>query len=367
MFGALTRQSIAIDAMGGDRGPEEFAYGVALALRDPRIENNFEELILVGDETILFPALRKAGISGDKRIEVHHASEVIGMDEKPLQGIRKKPDSSMVQALHLVRDGRASALLSCGNTGSLMAGGTLRIRPLPGVERPALGTIIPTRESRFILLDAGANPEPTAHQMCQNAILGSNYAKVSIGKSRPRVGLLTIGTEEGKGSARIQESHERLKQLGEVIDYAGLIEGFQVFQNHVDVVVCDGFTGNIVLKVCESLFKMLTGYLKDELSANLLRKTGAFLSMGAYKDIKHQLDPAQYGGAPLLGLRAPVLKAHGSSDRESIAGALKIAANALKNDMTEHIREDIEKADAIFGRSDKDNSTAGPEKEMASS
>jgi glycerol-3-phosphate acyltransferase PlsX len=289
------------------------------------------------------------------------------MDEKPLMGIRRKPDSSMVQALHLVRDGRAAALLSCGNTGSLMAGGTLRIRPLPGVERPALGTIIPTRESRFILLDAGANPEPTPSQMCQNAILGSNYAKVAIGKERPRVGLLTIGTEEGKGSARIQNSHTRLKQLDSVIDYAGLIEGFQVFENHVDVVVCDGFTGNIVLKVCESLFKMLSGYLKDELSANWMRKVGAALSMGAYKEIKSQLDPAQYGGAPLLGLKAPVLKAHGSSDKQSIAGALKIAANALKHDMTEHIRLDIEQAAKILEKLEEGDSATGPEKEMASS
>jgi len=367
MFEAATNRSIAIDAMGGDRGPEEFAYAVAIALEDPEFEAGFDELIFVGDESILFPALRKAGVSGNKRIEVHHADEVIGMDEKPLVGIRRKPNSSMVQALHLVRDGRAAALLSCGNTGSLMAGGTLRIRPLPGVERPALGTIIPTRESRFILLDAGANPEPTPLQMCQNAILGSNYAKVSVGKERPRVGLLTIGTEEGKGSARIQESHEKLKQLDSVIEYTGLIEGFQVFQNHVDVVVCDGFTGNVVLKVCESLFKMLKGYLKDELSANWLRKSGAFLAMGAFNEIKQQLDPAKYSGAPLLGLKAPVLKAHGSSDREAIAGALKIAANTLKYDMTERIRADIEKAAAELEGPPIDLSPAGPEKEVASS
>tara|TARA_R100000027_G_scaffold61057_1_gene52173 strand:+ start:7237 stop:8298 length:1062 start_codon:yes stop_codon:yes gene_type:complete len=353
--------------MGGDRGPEAFALGIARALKDPEFEANFDEIILVGDESILFPTLRKAGISSDKRIEVHHASEVIGMEEKPLVGIRRKPDSSMVQALGLVRDGRASALLSCGNTGALMAGGTLRIRPLPGVERPALGTIIPTRRGRFILLDAGANPEPTPLQLCQNAILGSNYAKVAIGKERPRVGLLTIGTEEGKGSARIHESHEFLKQLDSVIDYAGLIEGFQVFEDHVDVVVCDGFTGNIVLKVCESLFKMLSGYVKDELSANWIRKAGAFLSLGAYKEIKHQLDPAQYGGAPLLGLKAPVLKAHGSSDEESIAGALRVAANALKNDMTEHIREDIEKASLVLNPEENKDSPNGPEKEVASS
>ncbi len=366
MFATKTTRAITVDAMGGDRGPGEVAHGVALALADPEFAANIDQLILVGDENALFPALRAAGVSGDARIDVHHADEVIGMDEKPLQSIRKKPGSSMVQALGLVREGRARALLSCGNTGSLMAGGTLRIRPLPGVERPALATIIPTRKSRFILLDAGANPEPTPVQMVQNAILGSNYARVALRKARPRVGLLTIGTEEGKGSARVQDSHGRLKQLQPVIDYQGLIEGFHVFEDHVDVVVCDGFTGNIVLKVCESLFKMLGGYLKDELSANWLRKAGAFLSIGAYREIKRELDPAQYGGAPLLGLRAPVLKAHGSSDRNSIAGALRIAANALHDDMTEHIRAEIEESLRIL--SDETPSAASsPEKEVATS
>ena len=366
MFAVETARAIAVDAMGGDRGPEEVAHGLAIALADADFAANIDQVILVGDENVLFPALRTAGISGNGAIDVHHAADVIGMDEKPLQSIRKKPDSSMVQALGLVRDGRARALLSCGNTGSLMAGGTLRIRPLDGVERPALATIIPTRRSRFILLDAGANPEPTPHQMVQNAILGSNYAKIALRKDRPRVGLLTIGTEEGKGSGRIQDSHLRLKRLGSVIEYEGLIEGFQVFGDHVDVVVCDGFTGNIVLKVCESLFKMLGGYLKDELSANWLRKAGAFLSIGAYREIKRELDPAQYGGAPLLGLRAPVLKAHGSSDRQSIAGALRIAANALHDDMTEHIRTEIEESLRIL--SDEAPPTdSSAEKEVATS
>lgn len=366
MFGAATTRAIALDAMGGDRGPVEVARGMAIALEDPSFAESFDEVLMVGDEKVLRPALREAGIAGDRRVEVHHASEVIGMDEKPLQSLKRKPDSSMVRALELVREKRASALLSCGNTGSLMAGGTLRIRPLPGVERPALATIIPTRESRFILLDAGANPEPTAYQMCQNAILGSNYAKVALGNERPRIGLLTIGTEEGKGSNRIQESHQRLKSLSAVIDYHGLIEGFQVFENRVDVVVCDGFTGNIVLKVCESLFKMLVGYLKDELSANLLRKAGALLSIGAFREIRRELNPAEYGGAPLLGLRAPVLKAHGSSDRDSIAGAIRVAANALRTDMTEHIHEEIEAASRVLGGGKEDSGT-DREKEVATS
>lgn len=334
--------TIAVDAMGSDRGPTEVLQGVAEVLRepdDPGLSSCHFRVIGGGRE--LDEGLIEAGLRDHPRVAVVHAEEVIGMDEKPLVSIKKKRNSSMVQALSMVRDGTADALLSCGNTGSLMAGGTLLVRRLPGVDRPALATIIPTRSSRFILLDAGANPEPTALQMSQNAILGSNYARVVLGRANPSVGLLTIGTEEGKGSARVQEAHRRLKQIDGIIDYRGLIEGFQVFEDPVDVVVCDGFTGNVVLKVCESLFKMLVGYLKDELSATWPRRLGALLSMGAFKEIRKELDPAQYGGAPLLGLQAPILKAHGSSDRHSIAGALNVAAAALRADMTERMRAEI--------------------------
>lgn len=341
-------KAIAVDAMGGDKGPAEVVHGVALSLKNNPFPKDIEKIILVGQEDLLLPTMKEVGIADNPAVEVYHASEVIGMDDKPLQGLKQKKDSSMVRALALVKDGQARALLSCGNTGSLMAGGTLRIRPLEGIERPALATIIPTRENRFILLDAGANPDPTPLQMCHNAILGSNYASHVLGQAKPRVGLLTIGTEEGKGSQRIQESHQKLKQLGGLINYDGLIEGFQVFENKVDVVLCDGFTGNVVLKVCESLFKMLSQYVKDELSANLFRKAGALLSIGAYKAIRKELNPAQFGGAPLLGLKAPVLKAHGSSDRWSIAGALRVAMEALQTDMTTHIHQEIAEANQIL-------------------
>lgn len=335
--------AIAVDAMGGDLGPGEVVAAVALFFQNLPRKVDDVSLVLVGDERILSPAVEAAGLSGERRLSIHHATEVISMEERPLRGLKRKKDSSMVRALELVQAKKARALLSCGNTGSLMAGGTLKIRPLEGIERPALASIIPTREEHFILIDAGANPEPTPHQLLQNALLGSNYAKVHLRKDRPRIGLLTIGTEEGKGGGRTQEAHELLKQAGEVIDYQGLIEGFQVFENHVDVIVCDGFVGNIVLKVCESLFSMLKGYVKDELNANPVRKLGALLSIGAYKEIKGQLDPARYGGAPLLGLKAPVFKAHGSSNRETIAGALRIIRDTLHFDITEHILGDLER------------------------
>jgi glycerol-3-phosphate acyltransferase PlsX len=355
--------TIAVDAMGSDQGPAEVLQGVAAFIREAEDhELSSCHFCVIGRGPDLEEGLDQAGLRDHPRLTVVHAEEVIGMDEKPLQSIKRKRDSSMVRALSMVREGNADALLSCGNTGSLMAGGTLMVRPLEGVDRPALATIIPTRSSRFILLDAGANPEPTALQMSQNAILGSNYARVVLGRDKPSVGLLTIGTEEGKGSTRVQEAHQRLKEIDGIIDYHGLIEGFQVFEDPIDVVVCDGFTGNVVLKVCESLFKMLVGYLKDELSATWIRRAGAYLSMGAFKEIRQELDPAQYGGAPLLGLRAPILKAHGSSDRNSIAGALGVAATALRADMTERMRAEI--ADGLKRTSE--GNTVG-EKELARS
>jgi len=348
MSSAAETGGIAIDAMGGDLGPAEVVSAVALAVAEPSFKDNPMPLTLVGDESLLQAALREEGIEGHPQVAVRHASEVIGMDEKPLQGLKRKRDSSMVRALELVKERKARAILSCGNTGSLMAGGTLMIRPLEGIERPALASIIPTREKRFILIDAGANPDPSPRQMLQNALLGSNYAKVLLRQERPRVGLLTIGTEEGKGSSRIQEAHEELKRAGDVLHYDGLIEGFQVFENRVDVIVCDGFVGNIVLKVCESLFKMLKGYVSDELKANPLRKLGALLSIGAYRSIKEQLNPARYAAAPFLGLKAPVFKAHGSSDRESIAGAIGIIRDSLQFDITEHIRADLRSMEAAL-------------------
>ncbi|MGF1530421.1 MAG: phosphate acyltransferase PlsX [Puniceicoccaceae bacterium] len=334
-------QTIAIDAMGNDLGPEEIVEGLRLALNSLPAEGRETRFILFGDEDLLRPILSDAHLLDDRRIVIHPTTEVISMDDKPLVGLKKKTDASMVRAIEAVREGVANAVLSCGNTGALMAGGTLRIRPLGGVERPALATIIPTRHTRFILLDAGANPDATAVQLCQNAILGSHYARVVLGRERPKVGLLTIGTEEGKGGNRIKETHDYLKKIDDLIDYRGLIEGFQVFEDRVDVVVCDGFVGNIVLKVSESLFKMLKGYLKDELAKNWLRQFGALLSVGAFNEIKRTLNPSQFGAAPLLGLRAPVLKAHGSSTRDSIAGAIHVALDTVRLDMTERIQEDI--------------------------
>jgi glycerol-3-phosphate acyltransferase PlsX len=249
----------------------------------------------------------------------------------------------MVRAIELVCDGTAQAVLSCGNTGSLMAGGTLKVRPMVGIERPALAIVSPTKDHNFVLLDAGANPESSSKHLVHNAILGYHYAKIALGRSHPRVGLLTIGTEEGKGNESVNVAHEHLKKLGHIIDYKGLIEGFQVFHNHVDVIVCDGFVGNVLLKTCESLIDNVKSYLKEQLRKNPLRQLGALLAMGAFKNMRKQFNPERYSGAPLLGLKGIVVKAHGSSSRRAIMHAIRLshemAAHEVNMQMSQNIEE----------------------------
>jgi glycerol-3-phosphate acyltransferase PlsX len=336
---------IAVDAMGGDLGPAEVVEAVRLAVT--RTEG-LNPITLVGDEAVLLPLLAKAGLNDRHRVSVHHASEVITMDDKPLAGLKKKKDSSMVRAIELVKDGKARVVVSCGNTGALMAGGTIKLRTMDGIARPALAAIVPREGGHFVLIDAGANPEAKPEHLLHNAILGSHYARVMLNIPRPRVGLMTIGTEEGKGNSLITETHELLKRAADIINYAGPIEGFQVFAEHVDVVVCDGFVGNIMLKSWESLVKFFTTMLKEELKANPMRTAGAILSKGAFSALKERVNPERYGGAPLLGVRGNILKAHGSSNRHAIRSAI-LAANAIiKADLNHRIEPDIARANALL-------------------
>lgn len=342
------KASIAVDVMGSDLGPGEIIAGIALALKSLR--HLPSQFILVGDESMMRPHIEAEGLSGHPKIRTFHASEVIQMDEKPLKSLKTKKDSSMVRAIELVKEREAQVVLSCGNTGSLMAGGTLKLRTIPGISRPALGVIMPNQTKQWVLIDAGANPDPDPEDMVGNAILGKNYCKVALGIMKPRVGLLSIGTEEGKGTEFITETHTRLKQLGDLINYQGPIEGFDLFNDTVDVVVCDGFVGNVLLKTCEGLLSTLTNFLKQELTANPLRKMGALMSKGAFKAMKTQLNPERYSGAPLLGLNGDVLKAHGSSNRYAIEGALRIASEFIQKDIDHLIRDDVTKSIALLNK-----------------
>ena len=270
------------------------------------------------------------------------------MDDKPLMALKRKKDSSMLRAIELVKDGRASVVVSCGNTGALMAGGTLRLRTMEGVARPALAAVIPRENGHFVLIDAGANPESKPEHLLHNAVLGSHYCRVMLGIASPRIGLMTIGTEEGKGNALIAATNDLLKQTGGILNYAGPIEGFHVFSDHVDVVVCDGFVGNIMLKSWESLAKFFSGVLKHELKANPFRATGAVLCQGAFKALKERINPERYGGAPLLGLKGNILKAHGSSNRYAIKSAIHAASQIIKADMNQRIGADIARVNALL-------------------
>jgi glycerol-3-phosphate acyltransferase PlsX len=292
--------------------------------------------------------VRKFGIDPDK-IRVHHASEVVSMADKPIQALRKKKDSSMAQAIKLLRDGKADAVVSCGNTGALMAGGTLRMRPLDGVDRPALGIIVPSKKKPFVLIDVGANPESSALNLMHNAVLGSNYAKAALGIENPRVSLLTIGTEEGKGNSLINASSIYLNAIDrKVINYVGPIEGFQIFDGDVDVIVCDGFVGNVVLKSSEAVFGFVGSTMKEELVRNPKRIIGAALSKSAFRDMKVRLSPDQHAGAPLLGLKGNILKSHGSSNYIAIANALRIARQIVRHDMIDSISSDINQANDLI-------------------
>jgi glycerol-3-phosphate acyltransferase PlsX len=323
--------------MGGDHGCTVAIEGVKQALdADPSVTT----LFLVGNETEIRLALDRAGLH-DSRAEIVHASEVLTMDDKPMEGIRRKKDSSMVRAIELVRDGKADAVISPGNTGALVAG-SLKLRRLDGIERPALAARMPSRTSDFVLIDAGANPVCGPVHLAQFAVMGSVYAREILGQKNPRVGILSNGSEETKGNELTRVSARLCSQLD--LNFIGYVEGFDLFEDAVDVVVTDGFTGNVVLKTAESLGCSIMHLLGNELSANPLRKLGAILSRGAFRTLKQRLDPELYGGAVLLGLNGIVIKAHGSSRDRAMMNAIRIAVQEIRHDINRVISLQITQA-----------------------
>ena len=342
--------NIAVDTMGGDKGPTEFIRGLLYAFEELNLDC---DVTLVGKGRLLERLLKVRPLKVDpSRIHIHHASQVIGMDEKPIQALKRKKDSSMVQAIELLRDGKVDAVVSCGNTGALMAGGTLRLRPLKGIERPALGIIVPTKKTPSVLIDVGANPESTAKHLTHNAVLGANYAKAALNLESPKIGLLTIGTEDGKGNSLINETHEHLKKINGIINYAGPIEGFQVFDGDVDVIVCDGFVGNVLLKASEAVFSFIGSTMKEELVRNPKRMIGAALSKSAFRDMRTRLGPDQYAGAPLLGIKGNILKSHGSSNYIAIANAIRISRELVTHDMIDLISHEIDQSNTLIANSE---------------
>jgi phosphate acyltransferase len=329
---------IAVDVMGGDHGSGVVVSGVAAALEAPGQER-IKEIFLVGKEEEI-----KAGLGSsrgrDSRLRIVHASEVLSMDEKPVVGLRKKRDCSIARAVELVKEGKADAVISPGNTGGVVAAATLKLRPLPGVDRPGIAAVIPAPDNDFVLLDAGANVECRPRHLLHYAIMGSLYSRHILGCENPRVGLLSVGTEDVKGNDLTLEAFKLCRQTN-CVNFIGNVEGHDLFTNRVDVVVCDGFVGNVVLKTCEGLAKGFFSWLKRELTKAPHRAIGAFLAQAAFRTIKRRVDPDNIGGAPLLGLNGSVMIAHGSASAKAIMNAIRITSEALSHHLTEHIQQEI--------------------------
>lgn len=334
---------IAVDVMGGDRGCRVVIEGARLALRAyPKIAT----LYLVGDQAQIKTALSVARRE-DSRLQTVHASQVLTMEDKPLVALRKKKDCSIARAVELVADGRAEAVISPGNTGGVVTVATVRLRQLEPVERPGIAAVIPAPENEFVLMDAGANVECRPHHLLQFAIMGSIYSREILGYTRPRVGLLSVGTEDVKGNELTQQAFKLCERAD--LHFIGNVEGHDLFANRVDVGVCDGFVGNIVLKTCESLAANMFRWIKTELTKNPKRQLGALLAKGAFRAIRHRTDPEAHGGAPLLGLNGSIVIAHGSSRERAIMNAIGQAVQAVQHRINQVITRELSAAAPLGG------------------
>lgn len=327
---------IALDAMGGDLGPRAVIPGAALALKS----NPDLCFLIFGDEAQIrpvlqdYPALEKASV-------LHHTDKFISAHEKPAQALRGGRQSSMRLAIDSVADKRAACVVSGGNTGALMATAKMVLKCLPGVDRPAIASLLPTMTHEIVMLDLGANLECDAQQLVQFAILGSVYARVVRGHEQPSVGLLNIGSEDVKGHDELREAARILQQISFPGKYAGFIEGNDIPMGKVDVVVTDGFTGNVALKTAEGVSKLISTMLKSALKETLISKLGAFLAMGSLKKLKSQMDPRLYNGGMFLGLDGVCVKSHGGMDAIGFANAIEHAAEIAAKNFNQRVAEEI--------------------------
>ena len=324
---------IVVDAMGSDNAPRSEVDGAIAAAKGYGVQ-----VILAGDENLLKPMLRERSADG-LPLEVRHATQTIAMDEKPAAVLRKKKDSSIHVAAALVRDGIASGLVSAGNTGAVMAVSKMLVGVVPGVDRPALATVVPTLKGRAVLLDVGANVTCKPHHLVQFALMGHLFSKQIVGVASPRVGLMSVGEEETKGTDLTKGVHGALKELN--LNFIGNVEGRDIYSGRADVIVCDGFTGNVALKTSEGLVEAMLQLMKEELSKSLQAKLGALLSMASFRRLKRRLDYSEYGGAPLIGLRGVCIICHGRSSANAMKNAIRVAKEFAENRVNEKLREEL--------------------------
>lgn len=336
---------IAVDAMGSDKAPRPEVEGAILAARQHGLE-----VVLVGRENQIRAELALHSPNG-LPIHVVAASEVIGMHEKPVEAVRAKRDSSMRVGLRMVREGTASGFVSAGNTGAAMTSAILTLRTLPGVDRPGLGVVFPTAAGApCLMLDVGANVDCKPIHLEQFAVMGEIYYRTIYNVARPRVGILSVGEEESKGNDLTREAYQLIKQLP--IQFVGNVEGRDLYNGNVEVIVCDGFTGNVALKVSEGLVQAMRSMLRDSLQATLTRQLGALLARRAFEDFKKRLDYSEFGGAPLLGVKGVCIVGHGSSSAKAIKNAIRVAAETAQGGINAIIEKEIARTKQLVASSE---------------
>ncbi len=328
--------------MGGDFGPPNLVGGAVLALREyPQID----KLFLVGDTPQIEAELNKHKCS-DRRIEIVHSTQVVEMSDGAVQSVRRKKDSSVSRAVELVKKGDAAAIVSAGHTGAAVAATTIKLRTLPGIDRPGIAAIIPSETNIFVLIDAGANSDARPEHLVQYGIMGSVYSRHVLAYKNPSIGLMSIGGEDVKGTDLTKEVFKMLKRSQ--LNFRGNVEGHDLFAHPVEVVVCDGFVGNVILKTCESVGGAIFKWLKHELVKSKVRMAGAFLAQNAFLAIKKKVNYEEYGGSPLLGVNGICIIAHGASTPLAIKNALRVAAESIEHEVNPHIIEEVSRFNETY-------------------
>jgi len=328
---------IAIDAMGGDFGPDVIVPAAVKVLE----KNKNLDIILVGDEEVLEPFLSDLPQAITRHIKLQHASEKVEMDDAPAMALRKKKDSSMRVAINLVHDNIANAAVSAGNTGALMATAKFVLKTIKGIDRPAIVSTLPSVKGHTHMLDLGANVDCSAQHLMQFAIMSSVLAEAMDNSGQPKVGLLNVGSEAVKGNAQVKEADALLTEVNG-INYIGYVEGDDIYHSDVDVVVCDGFVGNVSLKTAEGVAKMISQFMKDEFKRNWYNKLAALIALPVLKAFKDRIDPRVYNGASFLGLRGIVVKSHGGADIFAFSKAIETAVQQAEENLTQRIADQLE-------------------------
>ena len=329
---------IAVDAMGGDFAPQAIVEGALLAVRECAA---IEQLYLVGDERAIQAEIERCG-GNPGRVAIRHASEVVGMGESPATAVRRKKDSSINRSMDLVKNGEADAVFAAGSTGAAVAAATLKMRTLEGIRRPGIAVAMPTpAEKPVVVIDGGATTDCTPEILMQFAIMGAAYSQRIIGQPEPKVGLMSVGTEEAKGNALSKEAFDLIEKSP--VQFIGNVEGHDLFEGEVDVVVCDGFTGNVILKTSESVAHAIGKWLKRELTKNPVRILGSLLLSGGLRALKKKTSQKTYGGAPLLGVNGICIIGHGSSDKIAAKNGILQAVQAVEHRVNEAILDGVRK------------------------